>query len=243
MFISSFISYVYANAKEQIMALINRIEDLIKSEVSAFLDKAEDSQKMTSQIKTELRNALAECRAMAATVICEQKTLTRQIETKQKQADDWQKKAEHALSKERDDLAKSALNHKYIVMGHIDELKPQQLKLSEVLVQLNEDADRLVTKINALSHKEQQLIRRERIVSAQARVRQTLASGDVENVLSRFEHLERKVERIESEVESYDVGQQSTQAQFDALDKEDRLSEELTLLKQQVAARTAHAGA
>ncbi|MBE0369215.1 PspA/IM30 family protein [Pseudoalteromonas aurantia] len=225
------------------MALINRIEDIIKSEVSAFLDKAEDPQKMTSHIKTELRDALAECRAMAATIICEQKALTRQIETKQKQADDWQQKAEHALTKARDDLAKAALNHKHTLIGQVDELQPQQLKLAQALEQLNADADRLITKINALSHTEQQLLRRERVVSAQVRVRQVLASDNVDNVLARFEYLERKVERIESEVESYDVGQQSTQAQFDALDKEEKLSSELALLKQQIAARTSQVSA
>ncbi|RJE75693.1 phage shock protein A [Pseudoalteromonas sp. MSK9-3] len=223
------------------MALINRIEDLIKSEVSAFLDKAEDPKKMTAQIKIELQDTLAQCRATAATVMCEQKSLSRKIAAHQKQVNDWQQKAEHALSKDREDLAKAALSHKHTAQAHIEAAQPQLVSLSDALAKLNDDADRIVAKITALNVKEQQLSRHERVVSARARIRQTLACDEVESVLTRFTQLERKVDRIESEVDSYDLGQQSTQAQFDALEKEEQLSSELAKLKQQVAEKSQQA--
>jgi phage shock protein A len=232
--IQLFSNYVYANAKEQNMALINRIEDLIKSEVSAFLDKAEDPKKMTAQIKIELQDALAECRATAANVICEQKALNRMITEKQKYVHNWQQKAEHALSKGRDDLAKAALSHKHAAQAQIDAAQLQLDPLSEALAKLNEDADRLVAKIHALNAREQQFSRRERVVSARARIRQTLASEEVEGVLNRFAHIERKIDRIEAEVDSYDLGQQSTQSQFAAWEKEALLSSEFTKLRQKV---------
>ena len=223
------------------MGIFSRFADIVNSNINAILDKAEDPKKMTAQIKIELQDTLAQCRATAASVICEQKSLSRKIAAYQKQVNDWQQKAEHALSKDREDLAKAALSHKHTAQAHIEAAQPQLVSLSDALVKLNDDADRLVAKITALNVKEQQLSRHERVVSARARIRQTLACDDVENVLTRFTQLERKVDRIESEVDSYDLGQQSTQAQFDALEKEDQLSSELAKLKQQVAEKSQQA--
>ena len=129
------------------MALIDRIEDLIKSEINAFLDKAEDPQKMTAQIESELQDALAECRSTAAQIIAEQKGLSRQHEDLAKGIERWQQQAELAVSKGRDDLAKAALIEKQKLVDAQEENQKQAAPLEDALQKLNEDAVRLSNKI------------------------------------------------------------------------------------------------
>ncbi|NOU51754.1 phage shock protein A [Pseudoalteromonas sp. JBTF-M23] len=225
------------------MALINRIEDLIKSEVNAFLDKAEDPQKLAAQLLIDLNDALSECRSTAAAIICEQKALERRQANQRKQIDMWQQKAEHALSKDREDLAKAALKEKQQLVEASQALELQKSTLDETLTKLKADADTLSNKIQTLKAKQQQLLRAHRTVNAQLKSRSTLHSQDVEGVLSRFEQLEHKVERIEAQVDSYDLGQSSTIQQFEQFERDEKIDAELASLKQQMQQKSAQVSA
>ena len=119
------------------MALIDRIEDLIKSEINAFLDKAEDPQKMTAQIESELKDALAECRSTAAQIIAEQKSLSRQHDDLAKGIEHWQQQAELAVCKDRDELAKAALIEKQKLADAQKENQKQAAQLEDALQKLN----------------------------------------------------------------------------------------------------------
>ncbi|OHU90661.1 MULTISPECIES: PspA/IM30 family protein [Pseudoalteromonas] len=225
------------------MALINRIEDLIKSEVNAFLDKAEDPRKLAAQLLIELNDALSECRSTAATIICEQKALSRRTSEHDKQIELWQQKAEHALSKDREDLAKAALSEKQKFIDNREKLQEQLASLDETLIKLKDDADKLASKIQVLKAKQLQLERAQRSCSARIKVQQTLRSDEVANVLNRFEQLESKVERIEAQVESYELGQSSTALQFAQFERNEKVDVALAQLKQQMQSKPAPAGA
>ncbi|BBN80462.1 phage shock protein PspA [Pseudoalteromonas sp. A25] len=225
------------------MALINRIEDLIKSEVNAFLDKAEDPQKLAAQLLIDLNDALSECRSTAAAIICEQKALERRQANQQKQIDMWQQKAEHALSKNREDLAKAALKEKQQLVDAGLALEQQKQSLDETLTKLKGDADTLASKIHTLKAKQQQFERAHRTVNAQLKSRSVLHSQEVENVLARFGHLEHKVERIEAQVESYELGQSSTAQQFEQFERDEKIEAELASLKQQMQQKSAQVSA
>ncbi|CAH9052981.1 Phage shock protein A [Pseudoalteromonas holothuriae] len=225
------------------MALINRIEDLIKSEVNAFLDKAEDPQKLAAQLVIELSDALSECRSTAAAIICEQKALERRQANQAKQIEVWQQKAEHALHKDREDLAKAALCEKQKLADAQQSLMDQKQTLDETLTKLRVDADKLASKIQTLKAKQQQLLRADRTANARIKVRSTLNKQDVENVLSRFDELEHKVERIEAQVESYELGQSATAQQFEAFERDEKINSALASLKQKMQSTSAPVGA
>ncbi|WP_105167371.1 PspA/IM30 family protein [Pseudoalteromonas sp. T1lg23B] len=225
------------------MALINRIEDLVKSEVNAFLDKAEDPKKLAAQLLTELNDALSDCRATAAEIMCEQKALHRRYAQYEKQIDTWQQRAEHALSKGREDLAKAALTEKQQLVDNQQQLTQQQSILDETLIKLKDDADKLVSKIQVLKTKQLQLERTQRTYSARLKVQQTLHCEEVANVISRFEQLESKVERIEAQVDSYDLGQSSTAEQFAQFERDEKINASLAQLKQQMQSNAAPANA
>ena len=225
------------------MALINRIEDLIKSEVHALLDKAEDPQKLTAQLLVDLNEALSDCRATAAAIMSEQKALTRRQTHHSKQIQMWQQKAEHALSKDRDDLAKAALLEKQKLTTAQQGLEQQQAALEETLSKLKADADHLAGKIQTLKSKQQMLYRADRTASSRLKVRSTLHSHNVDNVQARFAELESKVEQVEAKVDSYELGKSSTAEQFEVFERDEKVAAELAALKQKVQNQGAQAGA
>ncbi|WP_419147245.1 PspA/IM30 family protein [Pseudoalteromonas 'SMAR'] len=217
------------------MTLINRIEDLIKAEFNALLDKAEDPQKMATQLVRDLEEALSDCRGTAAELICQQKVLQRQIDQAHQAATSWQSKAEHALEKGREDLARSALEQKQqalekatVAQQQIDELAPSLEKLSA-------DADKLQSKIQQLRAKEKAMLRREATGQARLNIKQTLNSDAVQTATRKFEQLEQKVARLESEVEAYDLGQPDVWQRFEDEQKQQKVDDELAQLKQKVA--------
>jgi phage shock protein A len=216
------------------MALMNRIEDLIKSEVNAFLDKAEDPQKLAAQLLVELNEALSECRSTAAVIICEQKALERRQQNNAKSIEAWQQKAEHALTKEREDLAKAALVEKQKLVEAQALLATQNEELQKTLTKLKDDADKLANKIASLRSKQQQFERTQRSACARLKVRTTVCSDEVTHVMQRFEQLESKVERIEAQVESYEFGQSNTEQQFAQFERDEEIDAELAQLKQKM---------
>ncbi|CCQ11114.1 Phage shock protein A [Pseudoalteromonas luteoviolacea B = ATCC 29581] len=221
------------------MALIERIENVIKAELNSLLDKAEDPQKMASMTLIELQECLAECRATAAGLICEQKAIHRYSEDGQKQMQQWQEKAEHALSKDRDDLAKAALQEKQKIAQAIDTKSAELARLDEALTKLNEDANTIQVKIAQLQGMQKQLARRENTAAVRLRAKQVQSTEQAQVAMEKFEHLIAKVERLESEVESYELGSQSTAAQFAKMENDEKLEQELAALKAKVQSKSA----
>ncbi|MEQ3528718.1 PspA/IM30 family protein [Pseudoalteromonas sp. XMcav11-Q] len=217
------------------MTIINRIEDLIKAELNALLDKAEDPQKMATQLVRDLEEALSDCRATAAELICQQKVAQRQAEQANKAATTWQSKAEHALEKGREDLARSALEQKQRETEKAQEAQQKIDDLTPALEKLSADADKLQSKIQQLKAKEKAMLRRLEAGKARLTIKQTLNSDDMRSATRKFDELERKVSRLEAEVESYDLGQPDVWQRFEDEQKQQQIDDELAQLKQKMA--------
>jgi len=218
------------------MSIFNRVNDVIQSNIAAMLDKAEDPEKLLNLMLSEMQEALNECRSTAAALLCEEKTLKRQIAQKQKDLTLWQTKAELAVAKNRDDLAKSALVEKQRVDEQIAAKNTQLNTLKESIEKITADCERLQQKMAQAKSKQAQLIKRHDIVAAREKVNMELHSDNVANALSRFEMIEQKVEGIEAQVDAYELTNtaQSTAEQIESLVKNEKIDAELARLKASV---------
>ncbi|MCQ8879918.1 PspA/IM30 family protein [Pseudoalteromonas shioyasakiensis] len=218
------------------MGIVNRVTDLIQANLVSALDKAENPQKLLNLLIQQMQQALDECRATAAVILCEEKALKREQTQKQACIDNWQTKAEIAVSKGRDDLAAAALKEKQRVAIELTAITPELSKLSDSLTKLQDDAQRLQTKLTEAKAKQASLEQVHNVLDARVRVNHQLNSDKVAHALSRFDVIERRVESIESQVDAYDITKatNTTAEQIDMLVKDEALEQELAALKTKV---------
>lgn len=218
------------------MGIVNRVTDLIQANLVSALDKAEDPEKLLNLLVQQMQQALDECRSTAAIILSEEKALKREQKQKQISIDNWQAKAELAVKKGRDDLATAALKEKQHVSDALAVCEPELIKLADSLKKLQDDAQRLQSKLTEAKTKRASLQKVHNVLNARMRVNHQLNSEKIADALSRFDVIERRVESIESQVDAYEIAnaQNSTAKQIDALVKNEVLEQELVALKAKV---------
>lgn len=215
------------------MGIFNRVTDIVQANIVSILDKAEDPEKLLNLMLSEMQDALTECRITTAALLCEEKTLKRQIENKNNNLVYWQDKAELAIERGRDDLAKSALLEKQIISNTVVAKQLQLETLQQSITKMTADCQRLQQKIAEAKAKQTQLVQRHNIVAARGQINSQLQSEKVAHALSRFERVEQRVEGIEAQVEAYELtdSENTIAAQIDALVKNEQVDAELARLK------------
>lgn len=220
------------------MSIFSRFGDIVNANINAMLDKAEDPKKLVRLLIQEMEETLVELRSNAAKHIAERKTLEKSLANAKKSVLDWTEKAEIALTKDREDLARSALNQKQQAVEQEKLLEEELARYNDALDSSNEDAIRLEQKMVEARLRQKSLLARKVQAQTRLKVKKQLSSNKVEDALIRFESFEKKIELIESEVESYDLGmtdEQSVAAQFKQMEREESIDSELALLKQKMA--------
>lgn len=215
------------------MGIFNRVTDIVQANIVSILDKAEDPEKLLNLMLSEMQDALTECRITTAALLCEEKTLKRQIENKNNNLVYWQDKAELAIERGRDDLAKSALLEKQAISNTVVAKQLQLETLQQSITKMTADCQRLQQRIAEAKAKQTQLVQRHNIVAARGQINSQLQSEKVAHALSRFEKVEQRVEGIEAQVEAYELtdSENTIAAQIDALAKNEQVDAELARLK------------
>ncbi|NMM44279.1 phage shock protein PspA [Rhodospirillaceae bacterium KN72] len=214
------------------MGIFSRMTDILNANVNALLDRAEDPEKMARLMIQEMEDTLVEVRSAAVRLIADKKTISRRLDEAEADRKEWGKKAEFALSREREDLAKAALLAKKRLGEHIDTLTREMAAIEESLAKYDDDLARLQSKLDEAKARRKAI--EIRTTSAQNRVqmRRTLYDGRVDDALSRYESLERRIDDLESEAEGYDLGKKEDLATaFADLEAEEEIADELASLK------------
>jgi len=146
------------------MGMFSRFTDIINANINAMLDKAEEPEKMIKLIIQEMEETLVEVRSTAAKQIAEKKTVMRNVRDMEKRVDNWQKKAELALSKGREDLAKSALIEKQNCTQKLVEFNAELAQLDEYLMAVQQDSQRLQDKLTEAKRKQEAFAMRQQSV-------------------------------------------------------------------------------
>jgi phage shock protein A len=214
------------------MGIFSRFTDIVNSNINAILDKAEDPEKLVRLMIQEMEDTLVEVRSSAARAIADKKEISRSLNGLEQEARDWQAKAELALDKNREDLAKAALAEKARVTAAAEALNKQHQALTDGLEKLNTDIVRLEEKLVDAKTRQQAIFARHQTASQRLEVRKRLHNYKIDDALIRFDQFERRIDDLESHVESYDLGtKKDLRQEFSDLESEDAVAKELRELK------------
>lgn len=217
------------------MGIFSRLSDIINSNINSLLDRAEDPAKLIRLIIQEMEDTLVEVRSAAARSIADRKEVERRLGRLGDAQAEWERKAELAISKGRDDLAKGALMEKAKLGETIDALEEELGRLETALHRNDADVGKLEAKLAEAKAKQKSLVARHDTAGRRLKVRQTLHDGRVDDAFARFETVERRIDRVEGEVEAYDLGSgpggKSLAEEIAELESESEIEEELAALK------------
>ncbi len=221
------------------MGIFSRMSDIINSNINAILDKAEDPEKIVRLMIQEMEDTLVEVRSAAARAIADKKQHRRRVADIRAEARDWAAKAELAVSKQRDDLARAALREKASAERIATAVEAQLAQIDEGLENLNGDIGRLQAKLADAKARQKTLLTRHETGSQRLRVREQLHQDKVEDALVRFEKFERKVENVEGRVEAYDLGERpDLRQEIQDLEGEEKVEQALNELKKRMNAES-----
>ncbi|MCB1646015.1 MAG: phage shock protein PspA [Pseudomonadales bacterium] len=213
------------------MGIFSRFTDIINANLNSLLDKAEDPEKMVRLIIQEMEETLVEVRTQSAKLIADKKELGRRATRIQKEADEWERKAEIALSKAREDLARAALKEKTSALEAASEIESDLEMIDDNLQKLSEDIAQLQQKLVDAKARQKALIVRGKTAQSRMGVKRQLHDVNIEEAMSRFERYERRIDDLEGEVEAYDLGQKTLSDEIAELEADERVDEELARLK------------
>ncbi|QLC21603.1 phage shock protein PspA [Parasphingopyxis sp. CP4] len=216
------------------MGIFSRTRDIVAANVTDILDKAEDPAKMVRMIILEMEETLVEVRASAARTIADQKEMKRSIVKLEQLQESWKDKAELALSKDREDLAKQALVEKQKASDMADRLNGEIEILDESLKAYEQDIAKLQGKLREARSRQNNISARLETAENQIKLRDLYNGDRVQDAFSRFEMLERHVDMAEGRADSLALGNgqpKTLEQEIEDLEAGDKVEAELAAMK------------
>ena len=217
------------------MGIFSRLADIVNSNINAILDRAEDPEKIIRLIIQEMEDTLVEVRSSAVRTIAEKKEIERRIGALEREQEEWQRRAELAVTKGREDLAKGALLAKARVVEGRSTLQHQRQQIEDALAKQKEDIAKLQAKLADAKMREKTIAARQKTAVNRIKLRTHLYDERITDAFARFEHVERALDEMEGKVEVFDLGRKKTLAdELAGLEAESGVEEELRALKERL---------
>ena len=217
------------------MGIFSRMGDIINSNLNSMIDKAENPEKIARLIIQEMEDTLVEVRTSAASNIAEKKELGRKADAYDARATEWANKAALALAKDREDLARGAVQAKQQAEQMAEVVRKEINILDDAVAKADADLTKLQSKLDEARAKHRALMMRGKTATNQIKMRKVMTDNRVDDALVRYERMERKVDELEAHVEAFDLGGgQSLESQFAELEAGEAVEAELDALKKSI---------
>jgi len=218
--------------------VFSRARDIFAANMTELLDRSEDPSKMIRMIILEMEETLVDVRASAARAIADIKEMRRACSRLDEMQTDWTAKAELALSKDREDLAKAALSERQKAAEMAQGLHSELDQIEQVLRGYEADIAKLQAKLREARARQNAISARFESAVTRAKAREIMHGGRTEDAFSRFELLERRADLAEGHAEALGMGPMSLEDEIAELQAAQAVDRELEAMKAALKART-----
>ncbi|MCY4441269.1 MAG: phage shock protein PspA [Deltaproteobacteria bacterium] len=214
------------------MGIFTRLSDIVSSNISSMLDKAEDPEKLIRLMIQEMEDTLVEIKVACAQAMAARKKVERELDEARRRGDQWEEKAKLAVAKGREDLAREALVEKRRYRERAEVLEDEAVQCAGVIEQYQSDMVQLEDKL-AKAHENQRILVQRHI---QAHKRKRAQSGirkmTSADTMLRFEQFENRIERMEAEADLVNFAHKpDLDDVFARLEQDEEIEAELRRLK------------
>lgn len=215
------------------MGIFSRVRDIVSSNINAMLDRAEDPEKLIKLMIREMEDTLVDLRASCAGAMAQKKKVQRAVEGSKARASDWVDKAQLAVDKGRDDLAREALLEKRRYTERAEAFTDELTQTDGLVEQYQTDISQLEDKLSKAREKKGLLVQRRIHAQGKTRVQQDIRKADSTDAFMRFEEFENRIERMEAEADLVNFGKKpSLDEKFAEIQSDEGIEEELKALKE-----------
>src|SRR5262252_9343238 len=215
-----------------VMGIFTRVSDIIHSNINAMLDKAEDPEKLIRLMIQEMEDTLVEIKASCAGAMATRKKVQRELDETLTRADRWGNKAQLAVNKGRDDLAREALVEKRRYRERAGALEREASDCEALVEQYQADIVQLEDKLKLAQEKRRILVQRHIRAQRSKRVQERIRKVDSTDTLIRFEQFENRIERLEAEADLVNLRRKpALEEELARLEGDEEIEQELQALR------------
>ncbi len=224
------------------MGIFTRVRDIISSNINAMLDGAEDPEKMVKLIIREMEDTLIEVKANCAAGMAVKKKVRRELDAVQSYAKTWDGKAQLAIDKGREDLAREALFERRRYLDRTEALEEELEQAKGLVKQSQDEIMQLEDKLGAAREKQRVLVQRHKQAKTKRRAQNGIRKFDTADAFHRFEEFQQRIDRMEADANLVNYGRKPSLAEeFEALETDDDIERELAELKARTSGSDAKA--
>ena len=218
------------------MGIFSRFRDIVGSNINAILDRAEDPEKMVRLMIQEMEDTLIEVKSSCAGIIADEKKIKRELAQAKDMVEQWEKKADLAVRKDREDLARAALTEKRRIGARAQFLTEERERTKEMVAHFQSDIAQLEMKLNDAREKQRSIVHRRAAAVARRETQTRIRRIDTSEAFMKFEAYENGIERLEAEADLVDRHRpkESLHEQFVRLEHEEEIEQELERLRKKV---------
>jgi phage shock protein A len=215
------------------MGIFTRFRDIVSSNINAMLDRAEDPEKLIRLMIREMEDTLVELKAACAGVIADRKKLGRRLDDLQERQGHWDRRANLAVRKGRDDLAREALVEKRRYTRLAEGLETEMAEQDDLIHHYHDDIQQLESKLQTAREKQRTLVQRHARAQHARRAQEEIRRAGNHETVAKFEELERRIDRMEAEADlvNYGAAEAPLDQAFEDLVSDEEIESELADLK------------